>query len=151
MSLHSNKEVIILIAEDDEEDRLLIKEAFEESRLMNKIYFVDDGEDLMNFLLRRPPYTSENAPRPGMILLDLNMPRKDGREALMEIKSNPELKTIPVVILTTSRTEEDVVRSYDIGVNSFITKPVTFSGLIKVVQTLSYYWLKIVELPESNE
>jgi CheY-like chemotaxis protein len=148
MTLKNNKQVIILIADDDEEDRLLLKEAFEESHLLNTIYFADDGEDLMNFLLRKGPYTHSTAPRPGLILLDLNMPKKDGREALIEIKANPELRKIPIVILTTSRAEEDIIRSYDIGVNSFITKPVTFRALLGVVQTLGRYWLEIVELPE---
>jgi len=152
MSATTNKRVAILIAEDDEEDRMLIKEAFEESYLLNEIFFVDDGEDLMNFLYRKDKYTNpDHAPRPGMILLDLNMPKKDGREALREIKACPSLRTIPIIILTTSSAEEDIIRSYDLGVNSFITKPVTFKALMEVVQTLGRYWLEIVELPERGK
>jgi CheY-like chemotaxis protein len=101
----------------------------------------------MDYLTRSGKYAIEDAPRPGLILLDLNMPRKDGRQALEEIKSNPDLRRIPVVILTTSKTEEDVLRSYDLGANSFITKPVTFDGLVEIVRTLGTYWFKIVELP----
>jgi CheY-like chemotaxis protein len=102
----------------------------------------------MDYLTRSGKYARQHAPRPGLILLDLNMPRKDGRQALSEIKSDPELRRIPVVILTTSKTEEDVLRSYDLGANSFITKPVTFDRLVEIVRTLGNYWFKIVELPE---
>lgn len=152
MSAKNNKSVIILIADDDEEDRMLLKDAFEESHLLNEIYFVDDGEELTDYLYRKGQYTNPLlSPRPGMILLDLNMPKKDGREALREIKANPELRTIPIIILTTSRAEEDIIRSYDLGVNSFITKPVTFKSLIEVVQMLGRYWLEIVELPDIKQ
>ncbi|MDJ1468291.1 response regulator [Cytophagaceae bacterium DM2B3-1] len=152
MSAKNNKSVIILIADDDEEDRMLLKDAFEESHLLNEIYFVDDGEELTDYLYRKGQYTNPLlSPRPGMILLDLNMPKKDGREALREIKANPELRTIPIIVLTTSRAEEDIIRSYDLGVNSFITKPVTFKSLIEVVQMLGRYWLEIVELPDIKQ
>ncbi|MDJ1485265.1 response regulator [Cytophagaceae bacterium YF14B1] len=152
MSAKTNKSVTILIADDDEEDRMLLKDAFEESHLLNEIYFVDDGEELTDYLHRKGQYKNPLlSPRPGMILLDLNMPKKDGREALREIKANPELKTIPIIVLTTSRAEEDIIRSYDLGVNSFITKPVTFKSLIEVVQMLGRYWLEIVELPDTKQ
>jgi CheY-like chemotaxis protein len=110
--------------------------------------FVVDGQDLLDYLRHEGRWTAEDAPRPGIILLDLNMPKKDGREALAEIKADPRLRHIPVVVLTTSKAEEDVVRAYDLGVNSFIAKPVTFEGLVEVMNTLSRYWFEIVELPD---
>ncbi len=144
--------VKILIAEDDEDDRLLIKDAFEESRLRNPIEFVVDGVELMDYLLRRSNYEHlKDTPLPGLILLDLNMPRKDGRTALMEIKESPILHNIPVTILTTSKSEEDIFRSYGLGVNSFITKPVTFDGLVEVVKVLTHYWIEIVALPVETD
>lgn len=140
--------ITILIADDDEDDRFLAEEALGESRLANNLRFVTDGEDLMDYLKRRDRYAAEgSAPRPGLILLDLNMPRKDGREALAEIKADPELRRIPVVILTTSQAEEDIFRTYDLGANSFITKPVSFEGLVRVMRELQKYWIEIVELP----
>jgi CheY-like chemotaxis protein len=143
--------VLILLAEDDEEDRMMIQEAFAESHLLNELRFVDDGEELMDYLHRKDKYSDPHlSPRPGMILMDLNMPRKDGREALREIKASMELRQIPIVVLTTSSAEEDIIRSYDLGVNSFITKPVTFKALLEIVQTLGRYWLEIVELPETK-
>ncbi len=147
----SRSPITILIADDDEDDRLLAQEALRESRLANNLHFVDDGEQLMEYLARRGKYADpERSPRPGLILLDLNMPRKDGREALQEIKSNPSLRSIPVVILTTSKAEEDVLRTYDLGVNSFITKPVSFDGLVQVMSRLGQYWFEIVELPPDH-
>lgn len=143
------KPVTILMAEDDEEDRLLAAKAFRESRLLNPLVFVADGEELLDYLRRRGAYAlPASAPAPGLVLLDLNMPRKDGREALREIKSDPALRRIPVIVMTSSEAEEDVVRSYDLGVNSFICKPVRFEKLLDVVRTLGKYWLEIVELPE---
>ena len=140
--------ITILVAEDDEEDRMMVKDAFAESRLANDLRFVEDGEQLMDYLCRRGAYSDPaDSPLPGLILLDLNMPRKDGRAALQEIKSDKKLRKIPVVVLTTSKTEEDIVRSYDLGVNSFISKPVTLSGLVDVVTTLGKYWFEIVDLP----
>jgi CheY-like chemotaxis protein len=137
------------MADDDADDRQMTQEAMVEARLLNEVHFVVDGEDLMDYLHRRNAYGDGGiaAPTPGVILLDLNMPRKDGREALAEIKSDPELRQIPVIVLTTSRAEEDVFRTYDLGVNSFITKPVTFAGLVEVMQTFSRYWFEIVDLP----
>ncbi|MFB3131700.1 MAG: response regulator [Rhodothermales bacterium] len=140
--------ILVLVADDDPEDRMLIEDAFEESRLANPLAFVVDGEDLLDYLHRRNGYSDpSSSPRPGLILLDLNMPRKDGREALKEIKSDPDLRQIPIVVMTTSRAEEDILRTYDLGVNSFITKPVTFEGLVEVDKMLGRYWFQIVELP----
>ena len=142
------KSIIILYAEDDEEDRMLIEDALEESKLANELHFVVDGEDLMDYLYRRSGYEKyRDMPYPGLILLDLNMPKKDGREALKEIKSDPKLRHIPVIVLTTSKAEEDIIRSYDLGVNSFIKKPVTFESLVEIIKTLGKYWFDIVELP----
>ena len=140
--------IVILLAEDDEEDLQLTIEALKENRLGNDIRTTRDGEELMDYLLRRGAYADPaSAPVPGLILLDLNMPRKDGREALAEIKSNDALRKIPVIVLTTSKAEEDIFRSYDLGVNSFVTKPVTFAGLAESMKVLSQYWFEIVELP----
>jgi two-component system, response regulator len=138
----------ILMADDDEDDRLLTRQAFEEIRLINDLRFVVDGEELLEYLRGEGSYSAaDSAPRPSLILLDLNMPRLDGREALIQIKADPRLRSIPIVILTTSKQEEDVLQSYDLGVSSFITKPVSFDGLVEVMRTLDNYWFEIVELP----
>lgn len=143
------KSISLLIAEDDEDDRMLTLKAFENNSLIKRIVFVGNGEELMDYLYRRGVYTDlSQYPWPDLILLDLNMPRKNGREALQEIKQDPELRRIPVIILTTSKEQEDIVRSYDLGVNSYITKPVTFEGLVRVLQEMSNYWFEIVQLPE---
>ncbi len=127
---------------------MLARHAFDEHRLANDLRIVEDGEELMDYLHQRGRFSDpETAPHPGLILLDLNMPRKDGREALQEIKADHRLRRIPVVVLTSSKAEEDVLRSYDLGANSFITKPVTFEGLVDVVKTLSQYWFEVVQLP----
>ena len=140
--------VVILMADDDADDRELTRDALAESRLANEVHFVEDGVELLDYLHHRGAYSRPgSAPRPGVILLDLNMPRKDGREALREIKADPELRTIPIVVLTTSKAEEDIVRSYDLGASSFISKPVTFEGLVEVMRGLGKYWFEIVELP----
>lgn len=142
------KSITILIADDDAEDRMLVAEAFAESHLANDLRFVEDGEQLMDYLHRQGRYSNPTAsPRPGLILLDLNMPKKDGRKALQEIKGDPALRQIPVVVLTTSKAEQDIYRSYDLGVNSFITKPTTLGDLVDVVTTLGKYWLDIAALP----
>lgn len=138
------------MADDDEDDRNLTREALQEGRLVNELRFVEDGQELLDYLRRSGKYNAENAPRPGLILLDLNMPRKDGRTTLKEIKNDPELRQIPVVILTTSKADEDIYRSYDLGVNSYIVKPVTFEALVDVLQTLEKYWFEIVELPRMS-
>jgi len=146
------KPIVILLADDDEEDRMLACDALAESRLSNDITCVTDGEDLMDYLHRRGKYAPPvEAPRPGLILLDLNMPKKDGREALREIKSDPELRQISVVVLTTSKAEEDIYSSYDSGASSFISKPVTFEGLVDVMKGLGKYWFEIVDLPRQHE
>jgi len=139
----------ILMADDDDEDREITQEALQDSRLANEMRFVVDGQDLMDYLRREGAYEDPavDAPRPGIILLDLNMPKKDGREALAEIKADERLRRIPVVVLTTSKDEEDVFRTYDLGVSSFITKPVTFAGLVEVMNTFSRYWFEVVDLP----
>jgi len=145
----SNKEtIVILLAEDDPDDRLLTMRALERSRLRNAIYSVEDGEELMDYLYHRGAYTDPaSAPRPGLILLDLNMPRKDGREALEEIKQDPALRRIPVVVLTTSEAEQDILSTYDLGVNAFVTKPITFEQLSKAIQIIGNFWFEIVQLP----
>jgi CheY-like chemotaxis protein len=140
--------VTILMADDDEDDCILAREALAESRVVNDLHFVQDGEELMDYLCRRGKYAqASNSPRPSLILLDLNMPKKDGREALTEIKADPNLRQIPVVVLTTSQAQEDIYRSYDLGANSFITKPVTFDSLVEVMKIIGKYWFEIVELP----
>jgi CheY-like chemotaxis protein len=144
----SAKPITILMADDDPDDRLMTKEAFEESRLVNDLRFVEHGVELLDYLQRRGKYADPaSSPRPGLILLDLNMPKKDGREALREIKADPKLKNIRVVILTTSKAEEDIYRSYDLSAASYITKPVTFAAMAEVVKVLGKYWLEIVALP----
>jgi CheY-like chemotaxis protein len=140
--------IVILLADDDEEDRMLTADALAESRVVNDFRFVQDGDELLDYLYHRGQYTDPaSAPTPGLILLDLNMPRKDGREALREIKVDPDLRRIPVIILTTSKAEEDIYRTYDLGANSFITKPVSFEGLVSVMRDIGRYWIEIVELP----
>ena len=142
-----HKPVHIVMADDDEEDFALTKQALNEAHLANQLQWVQDGEQLMIFLRKENEY--KNAVTPDIILLDLNMPRKDGREALREIKADPRLRAIPVIMLTTSNTETDILKSYDLGANSYITKPVTFAGLVDVVKTLEKYWFQIVKLPNS--
>ena len=140
--------ITIMLTDDDEEDLQMTVEALRESRLGNDVRTTRDGEDLMDYLLHRGGYADRSdAPAPGLILLDLNMPKKDGREALAEIKAHPALRLIPVIVLTTSKAEEDIFRSYDLGVNSFISKPVTFAGLVEAMRVVSEYWFEIVDLP----
>ena len=141
--------ITILICDDDEDDRLLTKEALEQAHISNSIRFVEDGEQLLDYLYQRGAYAGETgaAPRPGLILLDLNMPKLSGREALAIIKGDKTLRDIPIVVLSTSQLDEDISRSYQLGVNSFISKPVTFSGLVDAMHVLGRYWLEIVELP----
>lgn len=143
--------VVILLADDDPEDCQLAKEALQEARLANDLHIVGDGEELLDYLQHKGKYDEENAPRPGLILLDLNMPKLDGREALKRIKEDESLRRIPVIVLTTSKAEEDIYRSYDLGANSFIPKPVSFEGLVEVTRSLANYWFDIVELPPPSE
>lgn len=144
----TERPISILVADDDPDDRMMIQEAFTENRIANQIVFVEDGEQLMDYL-RREGLFSENKdePYPGIILLDLNMPKKDGREALRELKADPELCRIPIIVLTTSQAEEDIIRTYGLGVSSFITKPVSFEGLVEAVRVICQYWIQIVALP----
>ena len=140
--------ITILMADDDVDDRMMAKEAMEEARLVNDLRFVVDGQELIDYLRRQGKYSERNdSPRPGLILLDLNMPRKDGRKALEEIKADPDLRQIPIVVLTTSQADEDVLNTYDLGVSSYIIKPVTFEGLVEVMKSLRTYWFEIVRLP----
>ncbi len=138
----------ILLAEDDDDDYLLTVEALHRDHFNDELMRVSDGEELLHYLRHTGAYRNpEQSPRPSLVLLDLNMPRKDGREALQEIKSDPQLRHIPIVVLTTSRADEDVIRSYQLGVNSFIKKPVTFQGLVDAMEALRRYWFEVVALP----
>jgi CheY-like chemotaxis protein len=146
------KPITILMADDDPDDRQLTKEAFDEAKLVNDLRFVEDGVELLDYLHRRGKFADPaTSPRPGLILLDLNMPRKDGREALSELKQDARFRAIRVIILTTSKAEEDILRTYNLSAASYITKPVTFESLVDVVKTLGKYWLEIVELPENGD
>ncbi|MDQ6993577.1 MAG: response regulator [Mariprofundus sp.] len=151
--MRSNMELItILMADDDPDDRLLVEDAFEEVQLKNSIDFVKDGVELMDYLFQRGAYSSlAGSPPPGLILLDLNMPKKDGRQALREIKEDAKLRLIPVVILTTSQADEDILRSYDLGANSFIVKPVTFDKLVDIIRKVTNYWFQIVRRPGEGD
>ncbi len=152
MSQKKNNVAPILMAEDDMDDRLITKKALEENRVANPLMTVGDGEELLDYLYIRGKYASPGvAPRPCFILLDLNMPKMDGREALKVIKADPDLRKIPVVILTTSKAEEDILKTYNTGANSYITKPVTFDGLVSVIKSLKSYWLEIVDLPGEKD
>jgi len=148
---NSGKPITILLADDDEEDRMLTADALKESRVLNDLRFVGDGEELIEYLRHTGRYGDpQSAPRPGLILLDLNMPRKDGREALREIKADRDLRRIPIIVLTTSKAEEDIYRTYDLGANSFITKPVAFHSLVEIMKEIGRYWIEIVELPTNG-
>ena len=148
--MKSRTSMQIVIADDDADDRMLIDDAFKETRLANPIDFVVDGEELLEYLRGEGKFGHRKGKaHPGLILLDLNMPRMDGRTVLKHLKADPQLRRIPVVVLTTSKAEEDILRTYDLGVSSFIAKPVTFDGLVDVVKTLKHYWIEIVELPET--
>ena len=137
----------ILMADDDPDDRILMKEALEENKLPSIVHFVEDGKELLDYLHKRGKFEDAETFRPGLILLDLNMPKVDGREALRMIKSDPMLRRIPVIVLTTSRAEEDIFKTYDLGVNSFICKPVSFTDLVAVTSEIGRYWFGTVALP----
>ena len=143
----SNRQPMILMAEDDADDCLLMQDAITEAGYTGQIRFVHDGQELMDHLLHRGKHANTDAPRPDLILLDLNMPRKDGREALAEIRHHPELRRLPVVVFTTSKADTDIARVYELGANSFVTKPVAFDALVNTVKSLANYWFGIVELP----
>jgi len=148
MNKDENK-ILIHMADDDEDDRLMFQEALEEARLSNEMSFSVDGQDLLDYLRREGKYQDLEGKRlPDLILLDLNMPRVDGHQALKEIKSDPKLRRIPIVILTTSSAEKDILSTYDIGANSFISKPVSFEGLVEVIKSVTNYWFNVVRLPE---
>jgi len=150
--MSNDQRIRILLAEDDPDDRLLTRRALQESRIANTISMVEDGEELMEYLRHEGEYEDpEEAPRPGLILLDLNMPRMDGREALNKIKSDPKLRRIPVIVLTTSEAEQDILQSYDLGVNAFVTKPGTFDELADAIQALGDFWFEIVKLPSERD
>ncbi|HTA76941.1 MAG TPA: response regulator [bacterium] len=141
----------ILMADDDVDDRMMAEKAASENRLANPFRTVNNGEELLDYLRHQGKFSDPaTAPKPCLILLDLNMPKMDGREALRILKDDEKLRKIPVVIMTTSQAEEDILVSYNVGANSYITKPVTFDGLVKVIKTLKDYWLEIVELPEAD-
>jgi CheY-like chemotaxis protein len=148
LSNGGTRPITILMADDDEEDRDLARDALQNARLAHEMKFVVDGQDLLDYLRREGRYSgAADTPRPGIILLDLNMPKKDGREALAEMKADETLRSIPVVVLTTSRDDDDIIRTYDLGANSFITKPDSFAGLVEVMRTWQRYWVELVELP----
>ncbi|WP_295696012.1 response regulator [uncultured Maricaulis sp.] len=143
-----NQLFTILMVDDDPDDRLLFKEACEEVRLRNPLDFLENGEQLVDYLKRRGNYADrEGAPFPGIILLDLNMPLKDGREALEEIKADAELRHIPIIVLTTSKDEDDILSSYGLGASSYIVKPISLDRLMRVVNSIGEYWVQIVEVP----
>ena len=144
---HGSRPVEILLVEDSPSDTELTIEALKEGKVANHLSVVEDGVQAMEFLRRKNQYVQ--APRPDLILLDLNLPRKDGREVLAELKGDPDLKTIPVVVLTTSRAEQDVLRSYQLQANCYITKPVDFKQFLEVVRSIEYFWLVVVTLPRT--
>lgn len=146
MNAANSKRKVILMAEDDPDDRVLARDALAECGLADDLRFVENGEELLDFLLQRGKYDAQT-PRPGLILLDLNMPVKDGREVLKEIKSNQALRQIPVIVLTTSRADTDIDKTYLLGANSYVTKPVRYESLVEVMRAICQYWLKTVELP----
>ena len=149
--MNSTKEpAVLLLAEDDSDDRLLVKDALEECQWPGELRCVENGEELLDYLLHRGKYQDADAPRPGVVLLDLNMPRKDGRQALREIRADPGLRRIPVIIFTTSKADADVETSYELGANSFIPKPVQFESLVNVIRQLGQYWFSTVQLPATR-
>lgn len=137
----------ILIADDDADDRLFMEQALRQNEYAHVIQFVEDGEDLMAYLRREGDYSEQNAPWPNLLILDLNMPRKNGFQALFEIKDDPKLRRLPVIVMTTSSSDEDILRTYNLGVNSFVTKPFNFNRLVEIVGALKAYWLDTVKLP----
>jgi two-component system, response regulator len=149
MTPASPRRMTILLADDDPDDRLMVRDALVAGGVVGSLRTVGDGEELMNYLNRRGTFSAEGAaPRPGLILFDLSMPKKDGLRAIAEIKADPALRQIPIVVMTTSNQHEDIGRSYDLGASSFVTKPVTFEALVGVMKAISQYWFEVVELPE---
>lgn len=148
--MNNGNPIVILMADDDKDDQLLTQEALQESRVQNTLILVNDGVELLDYLRGEGQFRDQDLLWPGLILLDLNMPRMDGREALKEIKADPELRRIPVVILTTFKTEADMLKGYDLGAASYLTKPVTFEGLVDLMKALGTYWVEFVELPQGQ-
>lgn len=148
----SDEAVVILMADDDDDDQEMARRALRSAKVANEFRTVGDGEELMDYLFHRGKYAPPaSSPRPGLVLLDLNMPRKDGREALREMKADPLLRSIPVIILTTSEDPFEIARAYDLGANSFIAKPVSFDGLVRVMKVATEYWFAIVHLPAADK
>ncbi len=145
----SAKSIEILLVEDSPADVLIAREALHEAKIINTIHVAEDGEEAMDFLHKRGKFAS--VPRPDLILLDLNLPRKNGREVLEEIKANPDLKSIPVVVLTTSSAEEDILRSYNLHANCYVVKPVEFNNFVKAVQSIRHFWFSVVSLPHRED
>lgn len=144
--------LIFLYAEDDSEDTMLMNEAMEEGEMEDKLKIVDDGEALMNYLQNKEEYQNpDQAPKPDVILLDLNLPKKDGREALKQIKKDPHLKHIPVIAITTSKSEEDIKKAYQLGANAFVTKPVSFQSLVETMKSMKRFWGEVSELPSTKK
>ena len=139
------KHIEILLVEDSPADILLTREAFQESRIVNTIHVAEDGIQAMDFLYKRGEYAS--SPRPDLILLDLNLPRKNGREVLAEIKADPGLKKIPIVVLTTSNADEDILKAYDLNANCYVVKPVGFDNFMQAMQSIRHFWFSVVTLP----
>jgi CheY-like chemotaxis protein len=146
MNLSESKPVEILLVEDSPSDAALTIEALEAGKVANKLTLVEDGVEAMDFLRRRGKYAK--ATRPDLIMLDLNLPRKDGREVLVEIKNDPDLKIIPIIVLTTSHSDKDILQSYQLNANCYITKPVDFTQFIDVVKSIEKFWLTVVTLPQ---
>ena len=148
----TKKCAIILLAEDDPGDQKLTKKAFNDGKIDNDLYIVNDGEEALDYLLRRGKYQDPaSSPRPDLFLLDLNMPKIDGRQVLEEMKRNPDCPKVPTVVLTTSKQEEDIIRTCNLGIKSYITKPVNFGSFVEAIQTLGKYWFKLVVLPPSKD
>jgi CheY-like chemotaxis protein len=137
----------ILIADDDTDDRLFMEQALRQCGYTHRIQFVEDGEYLMDYLHREGGFDDTNAPWPNLLILDLNMPRKNGFQVLREIKDDPALRRLPVVVMTTSSADDDVIKTYNLGVNSFVTKPFNFNRLVEIVSSLKTYWIDTVKLP----
>ncbi|MEA5513402.1 response regulator [Nodularia sp. UHCC 0506] len=144
----SQTAVTVLMADDDEDDHILVRAALAESKLLIDLHIVSNGEELLDYLYNRGLYADKSkAPIPGLILLDLNMPKKDGLEVLKDIKTDPTLRRIPVIVLSTSENKEDIYKTYDLGANSFITKPVKFAALVEIMKSIRKYWFEVVQLP----
>jgi CheY-like chemotaxis protein len=150
MTADTSRPPVVLMAEDDEEDRMMVRDALAEAAPTVDLRCVENGEELLDYLRHHGRFADGDAPLPGLVLLDLNMPRKDGREALRELRADPALRALPVVVLTTSREEDEVVRSYTLGANSFIRKPVTYEALVALMRALGAYWFSTVELPRAK-